>query len=160
MLILPRFFQLLRWTSQEKSVDTTEKSALKLINLPNLKAKGIKRAKIQLSKVAKIYRSFFSILWFNLILSLHFIFLLFQIHYHVIINYTLPYRKIPKISPRAYIFQRPFLRSLSTEGNLRFKIDQASLILEVNLPFLPCFTLYLRTIFQVQALGGHIFGRA
>ena len=38
------------------------------------------------------------------------------------------YRKIPKISPRAYIFQRPFLRSLFTEGNLRFKIDWASLI--------------------------------
>ena len=38
------------------------------------------------------------------------------------------YRKIPKISPGAYIFQRPFLRGLSTEGNLRFKIDQASLI--------------------------------
>ena len=47
------------------------------------------------------------------------------------------YRKIPKISPRAYIFQRPFLRGvfleglrrgLSTEGNLRFKPDWASLI--------------------------------
>ena len=48
------------------------------------------------------------------------------------------YRKIPKISHGAYIFQRPFLRSLSleglyipsglfTEGNLRFKIDWASL---------------------------------
>ena len=47
------------------------------------------------------------------------------------------YRKIPKISPRAYIFQRPFEglifggayigRGLSTEGNLRFKIDCASL---------------------------------
>ena len=47
------------------------------------------------------------------------------------------YRKIPKISPGAYIFQRPFLaglifggayirRGLSTEGNLRFKIDWAS----------------------------------
>ena len=35
------------------------------------------------------------------------------------------YRKIPKISPGAYIFQRPFLRGLSTEGNLRFKIDWA-----------------------------------
>ena len=33
-------------------------------------------------------------------------------------------RKIPKISPGAYIFQR----GLSTEGNLRFKIDWASLI--------------------------------
>ena len=38
------------------------------------------------------------------------------------------YRKIPKISPRAYIFQRPFLRGLPTEGNLRFKIDWASLV--------------------------------
>ena len=28
----------------------------------------------------------------------------------------------------AYIFQRPFLRGLSTEGNLPFKIDRASLI--------------------------------
>ena len=44
------------------------------------------------------------------------------------------YRKIAKISPGAYIFQRPFLRGLflegliigeayCTEGNLRFKID-------------------------------------
>ena len=31
--------------------------------------------------------------------------------------------KIPKISPGAYIFQRPLLRGLSTEGNLYFKID-------------------------------------
>ena len=49
------------------------------------------------------------------------------------------YRKIPKISPGAYIFQRPFLRGLFfeglifggaylREGNLRFKIDRASLI--------------------------------
>ena len=38
------------------------------------------------------------------------------------------YCKIPRISPRAYIFQRPFLRGLSTEGNLRFKINWASLI--------------------------------
>ena len=28
----------------------------------------------------------------------------------------LDYRKVPKISPRAYIFQRPFLRSLFLEG--------------------------------------------
>ena len=34
------------------------------------------------------------------------------------------------------------------EGNLRFKIDWASLIVEVNLLF-----LYLRAIFQVQAPG-------
>ena len=49
------------------------------------------------------------------------------------------YRKIPKISPWADIFQRPFLRGLflkgfifgrglSMAGNLRFKIDWASLI--------------------------------
>ena len=49
------------------------------------------------------------------------------------------YRKIPKISPGAYIFQRPFLmglifggayiwRGLSMEGNLCFKIDWVSLI--------------------------------
>ena len=39
------------------------------------------------------------------------------------------YRKIPKISPGAYIFQGPYIRrGLSTEGNLRFRIDWASLI--------------------------------
>ena len=38
------------------------------------------------------------------------------------------YRKIPKISPGACIFQRPFLRGLYTEGYLRFKINWASLI--------------------------------
>ena len=36
--------------------------------------------------------------------------------------------KIPKISPGAYIFQWHFLRGLSTEGNLSFEIDWASLI--------------------------------
>ena len=46
---------------------------------------------------------------------------------------TSKYRKIPNISPGAYIFQRPFggayiRRGLSTEGNLRFKTDWASLI--------------------------------
>ena len=48
-------------------------------------------------------------------------------HVRRLLNLT-TYRKIPKISPGAYIFQRPFLRGLSTEGNLRFKIDWASLI--------------------------------
>ena len=32
------------------------------------------------------------------------------------------------VTPGAYIFQRPFLRGLSTEGNLDFKTDWASLI--------------------------------
>ena len=40
------------------------------------------------------------------------------------------------------------------EGHLRFKIDWASLTVRSNLPFLLCFTLYLRAIFQVQAPGG------
>ena len=42
----------------------------------------------------------------------------------------LEYRKIPKIKPGAYIFQMPLLRGLSKEGNLRLKIDRASLIVE------------------------------
>ena len=48
------------------------------------------------------------------------------------------YRKIPKISPGTYIFQKAlfeglvfggayFRKGLCTEGNLRFKIDWASL---------------------------------
>ena len=52
--------------------------------------------------------------------------------------YTSRYRKIPKISPGAYIFSKALFeglifggayirRGLSTEGNLRFKIDWASL---------------------------------
>ena len=50
------------------------------------------------------------------------------------------------------IFGGAYIRgALSTEGNLRFKIDWASLIVGVNLPFLLCFTLYLR---------GLIFGGA
>ena len=40
---------------------------------------------------------------------------------------SINYRKIPKISLGADIFQRPFLRGLCTGGNLRFKIDWASL---------------------------------
>ena len=81
------------------------------------------------------------------------------------------YRKIPKISPGAYISQTPFLRGLFLEGltfggaYLRREICVSKSIglalqLEVNLSFLLCFTLYLRTIFQVQAPGGLIFGGA
>ena len=47
------------------------------------------------------------------------------------------------------IFGGAYIRwSLSTEGNLRFKIDWASFIFGTNLPFLLCFTLYLRAIFN------------
>ena len=78
------------------------------------------------------------------------------------------HRKIPKISPEAYIFQRPLLRGLFLEGlifggaYLRREICVSKSIglaiqLEVNLPFLLCFTLYLRTIFQVQSPGGALY---
>ena len=78
------------------------------------------------------------------------------------------YRKIPKISPGASkaLFEGPTFggayirRGLSTERNLRFKIDWASLIDGRKLSFWLCFTLYLRAIFQVQAPGGLIFGGA
>ena len=51
-------------------------------------------------------------------------------------------------------------RGLSTDGNLRLKIDCDSLDLEGNLLFWLCFTLYLRAIFQVQVPGGLILGGA
>ena len=68
----------------------------------------------------------------------------------------LNYRKIPKITPGAYIFQRPFLRDLCTEENLHLKIDWASPILGRKFTVFLCFTLYLRAVFQVQAPGGLI----
>ena len=83
----------------------------------------------------------------------------------IILASLVNYRKIPKISPGAYIFQRPFLSGLFLEGlifggaYLRREICVSKSIglalkLEVNLPFLFWFTLYLRAIFQVQAPGG------
>ena len=81
------------------------------------------------------------------------------------------YRKIPKISPWAYIFQRPFLRGfifgganirrgLSTEGNLRFKIDWASLIVGRKFIVFALFYFVFEGNFQVQAPGGLVFGGA
>ena len=66
-------------------------------------------------------------------------------------------RKIPKMSPWAYIFQRPFCpfwRGLSTEGNLRFKIDWASLIVGRNFTGFALFYFVFEGNFQVQASGG------
>ena len=57
------------------------------------------------------------------------------------------YCKLPKISPRAYI-----RRGLSTEGNLCFKINWASLIVWSKVTILLCFTLYLRA--SPWGLGG------
>ena len=77
-----------------------------------------------------------------------------------ILGLVFGYRKIPKICPGAYIFQRLFLRGLSAEGNVRFKIDWAIPIVGSKFTVWLCFTLYLRAIFQVQAPGGLIFGGA
>ena len=82
------------------------------------------------------------------------------------------YRKIPKISPRAYIFQRPFLRGLSTEGNLRFKIDWAShivgskftifalfyFVFESNFPSTSPWGLYLEGRFNGGFFASPVWG--
>ena len=80
------------------------------------------------------------------------------------------YREIPKISPGAYIFQRPFLRGLflegayirkglSTEGNFAFQNRLASLIVGSKFT-VAMFYFVFEGNFQVQAPGGLIFGRA
>ena len=91
--------------------------------------------------------------------------LILKVYLTTIRPVILEYRKIPKISPGAYIFFKKgpfwevyFWRGLCTERNLRLKIDWASLFLGRKFTvFLRC-TLYLRAIFQVQAPGGLIFG--
>ena len=50
--------------------------------------------------------------------------------------------------------------STSTSMFCVYKLIGLALLLEVNLPFLLCFTLYLSVIFQVQAHVGLIFGGA
>ena len=45
-------------------------------------------------------------------------------------------------------------RGLSTEENLRFKIDRASLVVGSNFTVFLCFTFYYRAIFQVQTSEG------
>ena len=70
------------------------------------------------------------------------------------------FRKIPKIRTGAYIFQGPFLRGffrgLSTEANLRFKIDWAGLIVERKFIVFALFYFVFEGNFQVQAPGGLI----
>ena len=81
------------------------------------------------------------------------------------------YRKIPKISPQALyfskalfeglIFGRAYIRrGLCTEGNLRFKIDWASLIVGRKFTIFALFYFVFEGNFQVQAPGGLIFGGA
>ena len=82
----------------------------------------------------------------------------------MVIKLVRNYRKIPQISPGAYIFQRPFLRGFFLEGlifrgaYLRREICVSKSIglalwFEVNLLFLLCFTLYLRAISKCKPPG-------
>ena len=81
------------------------------------------------------------------------------------------YRKIPKISPGAYIFQRPFLRGLFLEGlifggaylqkgNLRFKIDWTSLIVGSKFTVFALFYFVFEGNFPSTSSWGLIFGGA
>ena len=81
---------------------------------------------------------------------------------------TAIYRKIPKISPGAYIFQRPFLGGLFLEGLIfggayvrrEFCVSKSiglALYWEGNLPFLLCLTLYLRAISKYKPPGAYIW---
>ena len=74
------------------------------------------------------------------------------------------YRKIPKISPGAYIFQRSFLRGLFLEGliyggKLRFKIDWASLIVGSKFTVF-AFHFVFESNFPSTSPWGLIFGGA
>ena len=64
------------------------------------------------------------------------------------------YRKIPKISPGAYIFQKPFLRGLSTEGNVRFKLEKASLIVGSEITVFALFYVVFEGNFPSTRLWG------
>ena len=71
------------------------------------------------------------------------------------------YAKNSETKPRGLYFSRALFeglifggayirRGVSTEGNLRFKIDCASLINGRKLPCVLCFTLYLRAISEYK----------
>ena len=81
------------------------------------------------------------------------------------------YHKIPKIGPRAYIFQRPFLRGLfleglmfggaySTEGILCFKISWASLIVGSKFTVFALFYFVFEDNYPSTSPRGLIFGGA
>ena len=74
------------------------------------------------------------------------------------------YRKIPKVSPGAYIFQTPLLRGLVLEGLIfggaylrreicRFKIDWASLIVGRKFTVFSSFYYVFEGNFQVHLEG-------
>ena len=70
------------------------------------------------------------------------------------------YCKIPKLSSRAYIFQRPFLRCLYSEGNLRFKIEWASLLFGSKFTIFALFHFVFEGNFPSTSPQGLIFGGA
>ena len=70
-----------------------------------------------------------------------------------LLNISCDNPKIPKISPGAYIFQRPFSRGLSREENLRFKIDWASLIVRRKFTGFALFYFLFEGNFQVYLEG-------
>ena len=77
--------------------------------------------------------------------------------------YTVKFRKL---TLGFIFFKGPFggayiRRGLSTEGSLRVKIDWASVIVDVNLLFLLCFSLYFQEgNFPSTSPQGLIFGGA
>ena len=75
------------------------------------------------------------------------------------------YRKIPKNKPRGLYFSKALFeglifggayirRGLSTEGNLRFKVDWASHIVGSKFTVFPLFYFVFEGNCQVQARGG------
>ena len=81
------------------------------------------------------------------------------------------YRKLPKISPRAYIFQRPFLRGLFLEGLIfggAYVRREICVSKSIGLAcsgkeiyhFLLCFTFYSRANSEYKPPGRLIFGAA
>ena len=76
------------------------------------------------------------------------------------------YRKIPKISPGAYIFQRPFLRGLFLEGlifegaYLRRETDRASLMVGSKFTVFALFYFVFEGNFpSISIFGGVIYQR-
>ena len=74
-------------------------------------------------------------------------------------EYISIYRKIPKISLEAYIFQRPFLRGLSTKGNLCFKIYWASPIVGSKSTVFALFYFVFEGNFSITSpQGAYVWG--
>ena len=61
--------------------------------------------------------------------------------------------------PGAYIFQRPILRGLSTEGKLRFKIDWANLIVGSKFTVFALFNFVFDGNFPITTTRGSYIWR-